>query len=275
LFTIGWYDTFAAAGWRDLAAYGGPSWLVGAPWAHMPWSPDPDVATDAHLAFFDVHVARRAPTIAVPRVQSRAVGGSGWSRFDTWPAVECARYGLASEGRASTRFGDGALVRGPGTGPPNVVVHQPLVPVPSVGNAYSPALGIVGSTDQRAVQDRTDVLVFTSEPFARDVDVFGAARVSLDVQSHAPTNDACVTLCAVAPGGEVTNIAFGAARGAGRLEFDLAPTHAVLAAGHRLRVAIAPSAYPELDVNTSAGLSKQVTRALASSSWIDVPLRGR
>jgi hypothetical protein len=275
LFTIGWFDTFAGAGWRDLAAYGGPSWLVGAPWAHMPWSPDPDVATDAHLAFFDVHVARRAPSAVLPRVQSRAVGATDWSQFHTWPAVECARYGLASDGRAATRFGDGRLVRGPGSGPPNVVVHQPLVPVPSTGNAYNAALGVVGAADQRAVQDRTDVLVFTSEPFTLDAEVFGAARASLDVQSHARTNDACVTLCTVHPDGAVTNIAFGAARGRGRLEFDLGPTHAVVRAGQRLRVAIAPSAYPELDINTSAGPSTQVTRALGSSSWVDVPLRYR
>jgi predicted acyl esterase len=275
LFTIGWYDTFAGAGWRDLAAYAGPSWLVGAPWAHMPWSPDPHVATDAHLAFFDEHVARREPRRPMARVRSLAVGASQWSCAETWPTVEPVRFGFASGGRAATRFGDGVLVHGTGYGPPSITVHQPMVPVPSAGSAYDATVGEVGRADQRAVQDRTDVLCYTSEPLDADTELFGVARVRIDVRSAAPTNDACITLCHVEPDGGVWNLAFGACRGPGHLTFDLSPVHALVPAGHRLRVAVAPSCYPEIDVNISAGPATQVTRALGSGSWIDVPVRVR
>jgi predicted acyl esterase len=272
LFTIGWYDTFAAAGWRDLAAYAGPSWLVAAPWSHMPWTPDPGVATDAHLAFFDEHVARRSPRGLLPRVRSLPSGAAAWRCFDAWPSVEPVRLGFASAGRAATRFGDGALVHGAGYGPPVLAVHQPMVPVPSVGGAYDDTLGSVGRVDQRAVQDRTDVLCYTTDPLPDAIELFGSARVSAELSSDAPTNDACVTLCHVEPDGHVANLAFGACRGAGRLTFDLSPVHALIPAGHQLRVAVAPSAYPEIDVNVSAGPAAQVTRALGSGSWIDLPL---
>lgn len=275
LFTVGWYDTFAGAGWRDLAAYGGPSWLVGAPWSHMPWTPDPQVATAAHLAFFDEHVAKREPRSPLPRVQSLAVGVSQWMHSSTWPDVEPVRYGFASEGAAATRFGDGALVPGSGYGPPVLCVHQPMVPVPSIGGAYDAALGDVGRVDQRRVQERTDVLCYTTAPLTEPMELYGAARVSVDVRSHAPTNDTCVTLCHVEPDGAAWNLAFGACRGSGRLTFDLSPVHALIPEGHRLRVAVAPSAYPEVDVNVSAGLQTQVTRALTSESWIELPVRVR
>ncbi|MGE0881304.1 MAG: CocE/NonD family hydrolase [Acidimicrobiia bacterium] len=272
LFTIGWYDTFAAAGWNDLHHYGGATSLLAAPWAHMPWAPDGDVAHDAHLAFFAEHVAARQAALTTPAVRSLAIGQSQWRTFETNPGTVRRRFGLASDGRAATRFGDGRLVDGAGEGPPNIVVHQPAVPVPSVGGLYEPGLGLTGQADQRAVQERTDVLCYTTAPFDDDIELFGAARVSLALASEAPTNDACVTLCTVAPDGATVNIAFGAARGSGRLTFDLSPTHATVPCGWRVRIAIAPSCYPELDLNTSAGPLTQVTRWLSSDSWLELEI---
>ena len=80
-----------------------------------------------------------------------------------------------------------------------------------------------------------------------------------------------MTLCDVAPDGSAVNVAFGAARGDGVVDVVLGPVHAVIPAGHRVRVAVAPSAFPELRLNRSAGWA-QVTRALGTGSWVELPV---
>jgi predicted acyl esterase len=279
LFTAGWYDTFAGAVWRDVHHYGGPTWFLGAPWAHMPWSPDAAVATATHLAFFDEHVAQRPSVGPPPRVRSLATGG-GWRTFDEWPTTSMMTLRLASTtGAANSRWGDGALLApddpAADRSSPCVAVHQPAVPVPAVGGGYTEGAGTVGCRDQRAVQDRTDVLCFTGAPLADDLEVFGAAELLVASRSTAPTDDACVTLCAVLPDGTTHNLSAGVRRATGDRVVLLSPCHAVVPAGARLRVAIAPSAYPEVDVNTSAGPSTQVTIVLdPTRSMLRLPVLG-
>ncbi|WP_020576999.1 CocE/NonD family hydrolase [Actinopolymorpha alba] len=271
LVTIGWYDTFAGGGARDLAALSDNGYLLGAPWAHMPWSPDSDVAFETHLAFFDQHVAGR-PGPRLPRARSLAVDG-GWQDLPAWPpAPTRQRFYLTSDGNAATRWGDGCLAPQPRTGAPVVATYEPAVPVPSLGGAANGNVGRVGRVDQGPVQDRTDVLVYTSEPLTEPLEIAGTPTAHLALSSTAPTHDGCVTLCSVAPDGSCGNLAFGAARGTGDLEVELAPVHAIVPAGHRLRVAVAPSAFPELSPNRSSGWH-QVVRVLRSGSWVELPVR--
>lgn len=272
LITIGWYDTFSGGGARDLAGLGDHGYLLGAPWAHMPWSPDSDVAFDTHLAFFDEHVAGRAGA-SVPRARSLAVGGK-WQDLAAWPPAPARRrLWLSSEGRAATRWGDGRLTEEPRPGAPVVATYEPSVPVPSLGGAPNASVGKVGRVEQGPVQDRTDVLVYTGEPLPETVEIAGTPTAFLALSSTAPNHDGCVTLCSVAPDGSTHNLAFGAARGDGDLAVTLGPVHAVVPAGHRLRVSVAPSAYPELSPNRSTG-AEQVVRVLRNESWVEVPVHG-
>lgn len=271
LFTIGWYDSFAGAGARDIASFTAPARMLGAPWWHLPWSPDANVATDAHLAFFDEHVAGRAPTSPPASVRSLPVGGD-WVALRSWPPPGVRRrFGIAGSGRAASRWGDGRLVDGAGSGPPDIAVHQPFVPVPAVGGAYAPALGIVGAADQGAVQDRTDVLCYTSAPFPDGIELAGSPSAWLDVTSDAPTVDTCATLCTVDPDGTAHNLTSGAARAGNGRRVQFGPVHALVPAGYRLRVAVAASAYPELAPNRSAGWA-QVTWALNHTSHLELPV---
>ena len=276
LFTVGWFDTFAAAGWRDLHDYGGPVSLLGAPWCHIPWTPDRDVATAAHLAFFDEHVARRPVGARRPVLQSLACNTSVWRTWDKLPTTAIWTYGFVSDGDASTRFGDGRLVPGRSSGPGVYAVHQPLAPVFTAGGAYTDGAGSVGRAEQRAIHDRADVLCFTSEPLHEPVEILGTAAVTTEVRSVAPSDDVCVTLCEVRADGSSRNLAFGVSRGKGACTVPLSPVHAVLEPGTRLRVAIAPSAYPEIDVNVSAGPATQVTRELLpGQSHLRLPVVAR
>jgi predicted acyl esterase len=265
LVTLGWYDLFSAAGSRDLAELGDRGWLHAAPWAHMPWAPDLLDSFDTHLAFFDQHLAGR-PATPVPRARVLPIGGT-WQDLPAWPPpVEERRWWLSGDGLAASRWGRGRLADREAPGPPEVTVFQPDVPVPA------PTIGPGAGHDDAALLDRTDVLVFTGPPLVEAVEIAGTARARLALSSDAPTADACVTLYAVSPDGASTFLAFGAARGPADVDVTLSPVHAVVAAGDRLRVAIAPSAYPYLARNLSGG-GAQVTRVLGASSWIEVPLR--
>jgi putative CocE/NonD family hydrolase len=235
----------------------------------MPWSPGSDVAFETHLAFFDEHVAGR-PGAGVPRARSLPVGG-GWRDLPSWPpSGERLRLWLSGNGQAATRWGNGRLTAEPSPGVPDVATYEPAVPVPSLGGAANAAVGQIGRVDQGPVQDRTDVLVYTGEPLPEPLEIAGTPTAYLALSSTAPSHDGCVTLCSVAPDGTPYNLAFGAARGTGDLMVTLGPVHAVVPAGHRLRVAVAPSAFPELSPNRSSGMA-QVVRALRYDSWMEIP----
>jgi len=271
LVTVGWFDTFSSGGSTDLLGLGDRGYLHAAPWAHMPWSPDLDESFAAHLAFFDRHVAGRDGP-ATPRARTLAVGG-GWQDLPSWPPPgQSLRLWLSGGAEAATRWGTGALTDTEKPGPPGITVFQPAVPVPVAGGAASPVVGSTGQADQGGVQDLTEVLVFTGQPLPAPLEIAGSPVAHLELSSTAPSTDGCVTLCEVASDGTVRNLAFGAARGDGRVGVALGPVHAIVAAGSRLRVAVAPSAFPELALNRSAGWS-QVTRALGAASWVDLPVR--
>lgn len=263
LVTVGWFDTFSSGGVTDLAALGEHGYLQAAPWKHMPWTPDLDDSFAAHLAFFDRHVAGR-DVPELPRARTLAVGGRGWQDLPGWPPPGITqRLWLSGAAGAATRWGAGELSEDHRPGPPGVTTYQPAVPVPSAG--------VTGPTDQSAVQDLTEVLVFTGPVLTEPLEIAGSPTAHLELSATAPTSDGCVTLCQVAPDGASLNLAFGAARGDGDLEVALGPVHALVPAGHRLRVAVAPSAYPELSPNRSSGWDQSV-RALGSRSWLDLPV---
>jgi len=270
LVTVGWFDTFGSGGVTDLAALGAHGHLHAAPWSHMPWSPDLDDSFAMHLAFFDRHVAGR-PGPPVPPARTLAIG-AGWRDLPGWPPpAEPLRLWLSGAAGAATRWGTGRLTTGEEPGPPGLSVFQPAVPVPVAGGAASRVVGSTGQADQGPVQDLTEVLVFTGQVLDEALEIAGSPIAHLALSSTAPSTDGCVTLCDVAPDGSAVNVAFGAARGDGVVDVVLGPVHTVIPAGHRVRVAVAPSAFPELQLNRSAGWA-QVTRALGTGSWVELPV---
>lgn len=274
LVTVGWFDTFSSGGVTDLAALGQHGYLHAGPWPHMPWSPGLDDSFATHLAFFDRHVAGRSPSSGREFARARTMGiGGSWQDFASWPPPGTTRrLWLSSPAGAASRWGTGGLTEAYVPGPPGVTTYQPAVPVPSVGGAPSRAVGAVGQAEQGGMQDLTDVLVFTGPALDEDLEIAGSPVAHLQLSATAPTSDGCVTLCDVAPDGTVLNIAFGAARGDGELDVTMGPVHAHVRAGHRLRVAVAPSAFPELSPNRSSGWAQSV-RALGAASWVELPIR--
>ena len=200
-------------------------------------------------------------------------GGGFWITADEFPlpgAVE-TRFYLQSGGGANSSAGDGVLSGdGPG-GPADEYVYDPRDPVPTVGGNMCCQNGLLasGAFDQREVERREDVLVYTSEPLAEDLTVIGPVEVRLWAASSARDTDFTAKLVDVHLDGYAHNVSEGIVRARYRnsdyLEswltpgaahdytIDLGYTATVLRAGHRIRLEISSSNFPHFDRNPNTG----------------------
>jgi putative CocE/NonD family hydrolase len=253
----GWHDQFAAATCGLVTALGAEAVL--GPWQHTPWGsrlgdhelgPEagPTIAHDALVAFLDrVLKGHGEPPAARVRYYT---GGAGWREATAWPppGVGLRRWSAASGGHANSRHGDGRLVAGEAApGPYDVIAADPLGPVPA---------GLDPLSDESAVEDRRDVLCFTSEPLARDLVLTGQPVVTAVVAADVATHDLIATLTMVEPAGRSIRLATGARRRRGLTPGDPSPATVELspiswrvAAGHRLRLDVSASRFPAFDRN--------------------------
>lgn len=210
-----------------------------------------------------------------PRVRYFEMGSNRWRATSDMPVpgTVATPYYLRSGGRANSRMGDGRLdLARPGSEPPDRFVYDPANPVPSkagpiccTGTPPEPA----GAVDQRDVEMRHDVLVYTSAPLERPLTVTGMVRAVLYVSSSAPDTDFTVKLVEVLPDGTAYNLQEGIQRaryreghdrkvwmqpdGVYRVEVDLSATSVRFAPGHRIRIEVSSSNFPRFDRNLNTG----------------------
>jgi putative CocE/NonD family hydrolase len=110
---------------------------------------------------------------------------------------------LHSKGQANTLHGDGTLsTEAPGDEPPDVNLYSPLRPVPtSGGQVILPGGNAMGPRDQREVEERDDVLVYSSPVLDRPVEVTGPIELCLFAASSARDTDFTGKLVDVFPDG--------------------------------------------------------------------------
>ena len=106
------------------------------------------------------------------------MGINKWQTSDTWPptGAQPMTFYLSSGGRANTLYGDGRLeASAPATDAPDAFVYDPMNPVPSYGgNVCCTGNAIqAGAFDQRRMEARSDVLVYTTEPLKEGIEVSG------------------------------------------------------------------------------------------------------
>ena len=200
------------------------------------------------------------------------MGKNVWRDEDDWPLARAklTRYYLHSEGKANTLSGDGMLSPAlPGSEPADKYVYDPDDPVPTHGGPISYGNAIAGPVDQRAVESRPDILVYTTPAFEHDTEVTGPVSLELHVSSSAVDTDFTGKLVDVWPNGFAQNLTEGILRARYRnsmeraelmnpgetykLTVDLCATSNVFLAGHKLRVEIASSNYPRFDRNPNTG----------------------
>lgn len=229
------------------------------------------------VRWFDRWLIRGGSNIdSMPKVQAYSMGRNAWRSSTTWPpegTIERSYY-LTSQRTANTRFGDGAL----GADLDSLVdgcdsyVYDPANPVPSCGGPVHGGLVFApGAFDQRGVEERADVLVYSTPPLQRGIDVNGRVAVILYVSSSARDTDFTAKLVDVYPDGRAYNILEGITRMRFRLDtegrawiepgklyeirIDLDSTSNYFGPGHRIRLEVSSSNFPRFDRNLNTGLS--------------------
>ncbi len=210
-----------------------------------------------------------------PRVTYYTMGLNKWQSSDTWPpaGAQPMTLFLSSGGKANTLDGDGALMAAPpAADTPDSFTYDPMKPVTSYGgNVCCTGTAIrAGSFDQRTMEARPDILVYTSEPFKEGTEVSGPIEPTLYVSSDAKDTDFTVKLVDVYPDGKAYNLDESIQRMRYRDGYDkplawmepgkvykvtLQPltTSNYFAAGHRLRVEVSSSNFPRFDRNLNTG----------------------
>lgn len=200
------------------------------------------------------------------------MGANTWRDEWEWPLrrTRYTRYYLHAGGRLDTRA--------PENEPPDRFTYDPRDPVPTLGGnhsvgPYNPGLYEMarpGPYDHRPIESREDVLTFTSEPLAQDLEVTGPVTVILYAASSAPDTDFVARLTDVYPDGRSINITEGAIRARFResvwgepklmepgrvyeFRLDLQATSNVFRRGHCLRVQVTSSNFPLWDRNLNTG----------------------
>jgi predicted acyl esterase len=227
--------------------------------------------------FFDRFLkGERSPRLdRLPKVTYFTMGSNQWQRSSRWPpeGAEERVFYLSSGGKANSVFGDGKLVLSPPEGDPaDSFLYDPLNPVPSYGGNVCCTGNAVqaGSFDQRKIEARQDILVYTSEPFREATELSGPITPTLYVSSDAKDTDFTVKVLDVYPDGRAFNLDESIQRMRYREGYDkplsflekgrvykvtLQPltTSNSFAPGHRLRIEVSSSNFPRFDRNLNTG----------------------
>ncbi|MCG8455222.1 MAG: CocE/NonD family hydrolase, partial [Holophagales bacterium] len=206
-----------------------------------------------------------------PKVRYFAMGENTWREAADWPPPsESLTLYLGSSEGANSLFGDGRLSPEPAEGGADTFPYDPLNPVPTRGGNFCCLGGFEeGSFDQRGVEARHDVLVYTSDVLEEPLDVVGWVEIVLHVSSSARDTDFTVKLVDVYPDGRSMNLDDAILRARYRegysekvlmedgevYEIELGPlsTANVFGKGHRLRLEISSSNFPRYDRNLNTG----------------------
>jgi putative CocE/NonD family hydrolase len=280
----GWYDLFLAGPLRNFegmrknggseTARRGQKLLVG-PWTHNA----PTVALvgerffgfeatlvleDLQFRWFD-HWLKDIDTGLLDEPAARLyVMNDGWRDEQEWPLAqtEYTPFYLHSGGRATSLSGDGALNRDePGEEPPDIFLYNPLNPVPTVGAG--------GIWNHRAIDERHDVLVYSTPPLTEPLEVTGPVRLVLHASTSAVDTDFVARLIDVSPNGYSTNLCEGVLRARYRggyeqpellepgrpyrFEIDMLMTSNLFRPGHQVRLELTSSSFPRYDRNPNTG----------------------
>jgi putative CocE/NonD family hydrolase len=279
---IGWFDhcngnllldteTFARS--KTEVARNRSHTIVG-PWSHTGRGGrtvgkidfGPEAAVNLHqaeLKWFDYWLKGKgeAPAGAKP-FRIFVMGDGTWRDEPAWPlerAVTKSLY-LASGGKANTPAGDGRLVeKAPAERTTDEFDYDPENPVPTL---YTAAAFTVPA-DQSPLADRQDILVYQSEPLTERLEVTGNPVVELFAATSAPDTDFFARLIDVAPDGTNFDVSLGMVRAryrngleneelvepgeVVRYEIVLNPTSIAFQPGHRIRLDITSSDFPNFD----------------------------
>jgi putative CocE/NonD family hydrolase len=210
-----------------------------------------------------------------PKVRYFTMGVDKWQTANTWPpeGAQPLTFFLGSGGKANSLNGDGVLTaKADDADSPDTFTYDPMNPVPSYGgNVCCTGNAISGGAfDQRKMEARADILVYTTEPLQEGIEVSGPMEATLYVSSDAKDTDFTVKVIDVYPDGRAYNLDETIQRARYREGYDKPPawleknkvykvtpqpmtTSNFFPAGHRLRIEVSSSNFPRFDRNLNTG----------------------
>lgn len=228
--------------------------------------------------------------LKMPKVQYFTMGSNKWQASESWPpkGAKPVTFYLTSNGKANTLNGDGMLSTAPpATDLPDIFKYDPMNPVTSyggnvccIGNAIR-----AGSFDQTKMEERDDILVYSTEVLKEGFELSGPIDVTLYVSSDAKDTDFTVKLIDVDEQGRAWNLDETIQRMRYRNGYDKEPvwmekgkiykvtfqpmnTSNYFAPGHRLRIEISSSNFPRFarNLNTGGNNYSEVKSVVATNS---------
>jgi len=289
----GWFDIFSQGtlhGYVGMSHQGGSdtarrmSHIVIGPWGHGPsqkygaldFGPEANVdPLPLQLRWYDYWLKGIDNGLTTePPVKLFVMGRNEWVYEREYPLARTEYRPLyfASGGNASGARGDGALVwtKPAGAATADRFRYDPEDPVPSLGgNNCCGTPTPAGPMDQRPIEGRRDVLLYTSDFLTEELEATGPVKVVLYASSDAVDTDFVAKLVDVYPDGSSYNMAEGILRAryrdgvskpslltpgqVYRMEIDLVGTSVAFRKGHRIRVDVTSSHFPQFDRNPNTG----------------------
>ena len=284
----GWYDNFVESDLEAFAALRkstGLNRILIGPWPHnMSFKfADADFGSDSSaplrtmaLEWFDQWLmGKDTPLVSTPPLDIFVMGANHWRQATSWPPEEARpmNFYLSGTGHANTLEGDGMLdPRPPVRGSHDQYVYDPHDPAPTRGGSVccNPKVFLWGPMDQRPVEQRSDVLVYSTRPLTEDVEAIGPVQAVLYVSTSAKDTDFTAKLVDVSPDGYARNLTDGILRLRYRdsleepelvregaiyeVTVDAGVTGNAFLKGHRIRLEISSSNFPRFDRNPNTGV---------------------
>ena len=257
LLIAGWHDLFAPWQLDDYVALreaGRDARLLVGPWTHTSrelWA----VSTRESIRFLRARLLGDERLLRGPRVRVHVGGSDEWRDLREWPPPR------ATEQRLHLHAGGGLEAAEPAASDPDAYRYDPANPTPAVGGPVLLARKPV--VDNRELERRADVLVYTSAPLERGLEAIGPAHAEVFVRSTLEHFDVFVRVCDVDRLGVSRNVSDALERvtpaaerdvdGVVRVSFPLWPMAHRFRRGHRIRVQVSSGAHPRYARNTGTG----------------------
>lgn len=245
---------------------------------------------DLTLKWYDFLFKGEQNEFASKPVKIFVMGRNEWRGEDDWPLAraQSTRYFLHSSGNAISLKGNGGLsVAAPTAEPSDHYLYDPSHPAPTIGGPLCCDASHLdpGPRDQRAVEGRDDVLVYSTSPLAQDMEVTGPVSLELFATSSAVDTDFEAKLVDVAPDGFAQNLTEGIVRARYRdsrekatpmtpgqvykFTIEMWSTSNVFRQGHILRLEVSSSNFPRFDRNLNTGEeAASATRFVSATNTI-------
>ncbi|MGO8946140.1 MAG: CocE/NonD family hydrolase [Ktedonobacterales bacterium] len=255
----GWYDLFLDWQLKDYqrlrAAGRQPTLLIG-PWCHVQFSSLGPMTRET-LAWLNAHLKGDRSGLRAAPVRLLVMGTKEWRDFADWPPPATIELWHLHPG-------GGLRPAAPPKSDPDQYRYDPADPTPAVGGNSLGNIKRMGARDNRELEARSDVLVYTSPVLARELEVIGPVIAELYVKSSLEYTDFFARLCVVEKSGKSINLCDGILRlcpgqpasesdGIRKIRIELWPTAYHFQKGERLRLQVSSGAHPRFARNLGSG----------------------